>query len=133
MQIKQSYAKLPAQDVDRARAFYAEHFGLEPYAEEHNHLYYDVAGTPLLIFPSSGAASGTHDQFGLIVEDLDAEVARLRSKGVEPEVFPAPPGAEIRDGIMRRGDFMKATWIKDSEGNLLSIAEFPGGSRFRRA
>ena len=131
MGITHSYAKLPAQDPQRARAFYARHFGLEPYNEVHGHLYYDVAGTPLLIFPSSGSPSGTHDQLGLIVDDLDAEVARLRSEGVVFEEYPAPPGATVRDGIMDRG-VMKAGWFKDSEGNLVSIAEFAGGSPFRR-
>jgi catechol 2,3-dioxygenase-like lactoylglutathione lyase family enzyme len=131
MAVTHSYAKLPAQDPARAREFYATHFGLEPYGENHGHLYYDVAGTPLLIFPSSGSPSGTHDQFGFVVEDLDAEAARLRSEGVAFEEFPAPPGATVRDGIMDRG-VMKAGWFRDSEGNLISIAEFSQGSPLQR-
>lgn len=131
MAVTHSYAKLPAQDTQRAREFYATHFGLEPFGESHGHLYYDVAGTPLLIFPSSGSPSGTHDQFGFVVDDLDAEVARLRSEGVVFEEFPAPPGATVRDGIMDRG-VMKAGWFRDSEGNLISIAEFAQGSPLRR-
>jgi catechol 2,3-dioxygenase-like lactoylglutathione lyase family enzyme len=131
MAITHAYAKLPAQDTARAREFYARHFGLEPFGESHGHLYYDVAGTPLLIFPSSGSPSGTHDQFGFVVDDLDAEVARLRAEGVEFEVVPGPPGATMRDGIMDRGT-MKAGWFKDSEGNLISIAEFAEGSPLRR-
>lgn len=131
MSVTHAYAKLPAQDPQRARAFYAAHFGLEPFGESHGHLYYDVAGTPLLVFPSSGAPSGDHDQFGFVVDDLDAEVARLRSEGVVFEEFPAPPGAAVRDGIIDRGA-MKAGWFKDSEGNLISIAEFAQGSPLRR-
>lgn len=131
MALGHAYAKLPAQDPQRAREFYARHFGLEPYNEVHGHLYYDVAGTPLLIFPTSGAPSGDHDQFGLVVDDLDAEVARLRAEGIELERFPEPPGATMRDGVMDRG-VMKACWIKDSEGNLISIAQFEHGSPFRR-
>jgi catechol 2,3-dioxygenase-like lactoylglutathione lyase family enzyme len=131
MAITDAYAKLPAQDVERARAFYAKHFGLEPFGERHGHLYYDVAGTPLLIFPSTGSPSGTHDQLGLVVDDLDAEAERLRANGVQFEEFPGPPDATIRDGIIDRG-FMKAGWFKDSEGNLISIAEFAEGSPLRR-
>lgn len=124
-----AYAKLPAEDPDRARSFYAEKIGLTPFAEVHRHLYYRVAGTNLIVFPSTGSPSGTHDQLGLIVEDLEAEIARLRARGVVFETFPAPPGATVRDGITDMGA-VKAAWFKDSEGNLVSIAEFASGSPF---
>src|SRR5581483_10223220 len=83
MTIKHVFAKLPAQDSARARQFYSEHFGFEPHREVHGHLTYDIAGVELVIFPSSGKPSGDHDQFGLIVDDLEAELARLKSEGVE--------------------------------------------------
>lgn len=127
----QLYGKLPAKDVHRARAFFAQRLGLEPFGERDNHLYYEVGGAHFIIFPSTGAPSGTHDQLGLVVDDLEREVARLRSKGVVFEEYPALPGAEMRDGIMRRGH-MKAAWFKDTEGNLISIAEFAAGSPFTR-
>jgi steroid delta-isomerase-like uncharacterized protein len=125
----QLYGKLPAQDIRRARAFYADKVGLEPFGEHDNHLYYQVGGGYFILYPSTGAPSGTHDQLGLVVDDLDVVVARLRSNGVVFEEYPAPPGAEMRNGIMDRGR-IKAAWFKDSEGNLLSIAEFAAGSPF---
>jgi predicted enzyme related to lactoylglutathione lyase len=123
MTITRSYAKLPAQDSARARAFWSEHFGLEPQREMHGHLTYDAFGTELVVFPSSGAPSGDHDQFGLATDDIEAEVERLRSEGVQFEEFPAPPGAEVRDGVMY-GPGVTAAWFKDSEGNLISLAQF---------
>jgi hypothetical protein len=110
--LSQSYAKLPARDVERARAFYADKLNLSPFGED-----------------SSGAASGTHDQIGFVVEDVEATVARLRSNGVIFEEYEPPPGASATDGIMDFGG-VKAAWFKDSEGNLLSIVEFAGGSPF---
>jgi catechol 2,3-dioxygenase-like lactoylglutathione lyase family enzyme len=85
------YGKLPAQDVERARAFYAEKLGLTPYGENHQHLYYSVAGGNFIIFPSTGQPSGTHDQLGLVVEDVGAEVKRLKSRDVIFETYPPPP------------------------------------------
>jgi catechol 2,3-dioxygenase-like lactoylglutathione lyase family enzyme len=123
------YGKLPAQDVERARAFYAEKLGLVPFGERHRHLYYRVDGASFLVFPSSGAPSGSHDQLGLVVADLEAEVRRLKARGVVFESYPPPPGAEVRDEITDMGA-VKAAWFKDSEGNLVSIAEFPNGSPF---
>lgn len=124
-----AYAKLPAQDVARARSFYSEKLGLLPFAEVHNHLYYDVAGVHFIVFPSSGAPSGTHDQLGLVVADVKAEVERLKSRGVEFEAYPPPPGATIKGEVMDLGA-VRAAWFKDSEGNLISVAEFPAGSPF---
>ena len=125
----EAYGKLPAQNVARAKAFYADKLGLAPYREHGDHLYYEVGGTTFIVFPSAGAPSGTHDQLGLIVDDMESVVARLRSAGVTFETYPSPPGASMKNGIMDRGS-MKAAWFKDSEGNLLSIAEFSQGSAF---
>ncbi len=120
--INDVYGKLPAQNIERARAFYAEKLGLRPYREHANHLYYEVGGTTFIIFPSAGAPSGTHDQFGLIVDDVESTVARLQSKGVTFQEYPAPPGASMKHGIMDRGS-MKAAWFKDTEGNYLCLHE----------
>jgi catechol 2,3-dioxygenase-like lactoylglutathione lyase family enzyme len=129
--ITQIYAKLPAQDVERARRFYVDKLRLEPYGERHNHLYYELAGATFIIFPSTGKASGTHDQLGLVVEDVEAEVARLKALGVAFETYPPPPGATMSDAIVDMGQ-LKAAWFKDSEGNLVSLAEFRSGSPLQR-
>jgi hypothetical protein len=82
-----------------------------------------------MLYPSSGAASGTHDQLGFVVENVESTVATLRSSGVLFEEYEPPPGAGATDGIMDCGG-VKSAWFKDSEGNLLSIVEFAGGSPF---
>jgi catechol 2,3-dioxygenase-like lactoylglutathione lyase family enzyme len=127
--LSQSYAKLPARDVERARAFYADKLKLSPFGEDSSHLFYELEGSHFMVYPSSGVASGTHDQIGFVVEDVEATVARLRSNGVIFEEYEPPPGASATDGIMDFGG-VKAAWFKDSEGNLLSIVEFAGGSPF---
>jgi len=126
--LSQSYAKLPARDVERARAFYADKLNLSPFGEDSGHLFYEVGGSHFMVYPSGGAASGTHDQIGFLVEDVEATVARLRSNGVIFEEY-EPPGASVTDGIMDFGG-VKAAWFKDSEGNQLSVVEFAGGSPF---
>ena len=120
-----SYAKLPAQDVDRARSFYRDVLGFEPVREHQGHLFYECGGSSFLVFPSSGSSSGTHDQLGFAVDDVEATAAELRARGVELETYGAPPGCTFRDGIMDYGS-VKAAWFKDSEGNLLSVAQFVG-------
>lgn len=127
--LNQAYAKLPARDVERARAFYADKLGLTPFGERDGHLFYEIEGSHFMVYPSSGAASGTHDQIGFAVEEVESMVATLRSNGVVFEEYEPPPGASATDGIIDFGG-VKAAWFKDSEGNLLSIVEFAGGSPF---
>jgi len=124
--MNQTYAKLPARDVERARAFYADKLGMTPFGEYNNHLYYELEGSHFMVYPSGGAASGTHDQLGFVVDDLGSTVATLRSNDIVFEEYEPPPGASADDGIMDFGG-VKAAWFKDSEGNLLSVVEFASG------
>jgi catechol 2,3-dioxygenase-like lactoylglutathione lyase family enzyme len=123
-------ARLPAQDLDRARAFYAEKLGLEPVDERPGGLLYRVGGSEFALFQSSGRASGEHTQMGFEVEDIDAAVAELKARGVVFEVVEAP-GLRTRDGIADiEGNYPskgttgeRAGWFRDSEGNLLGIGQ----------
>ncbi len=99
--VTHAYGKLPAKDVGRARAFYAENLGLTPFGEFAENLLYEAGGSTFIIFLSKGAPSGTHDQLGLVVDDLDSVVARLRAKGVTFEEYPAPPGATMTNDYER--------------------------------
>jgi catechol 2,3-dioxygenase-like lactoylglutathione lyase family enzyme len=131
LNIRQVFAKLPAQDVERARSFYRRTFGLEPYGEHNNHLHYEIDGGYFIIFPSRGNPSGSHDQLGFVVDDVEAAVAELRSRGVELEDYEPPAHATKHDGITDFGA-VKAAWLKDSEGNLISVGQFTNGSPFAR-
>src|SRR3712207_8014186 len=90
--LSQSYAKLPARDVERARAFYVDKLNLSPFGEYDSHLFYELGGSHFMVYPSSGAASGTHDQIGFVVEDVESMVATLRSNGVIFEEYEPPLG-----------------------------------------
>jgi catechol 2,3-dioxygenase-like lactoylglutathione lyase family enzyme len=118
LQAQLAYAKLPAQDMERARRFYDEKLGLRPF-EEHDsqHLFYDVGGARFLVFQSAGQPSGTHDQLGFVVDDLRARVDELKERGVSFENFEFTV-----DNIADFGR-VRAAWFKDSEGNLLNLIE----------
>ena len=122
--------RLPAQDLDRARAFYAERLGLEPVDERPGGLLYRVAGGEFALFLSAGQASGGHTQMGFEVADLEATVAELRARGIVFEEYDAP-GLRTRDGIAEiEGNYPskgaigeRGAWFRDSEGNLLGIGQ----------
>ena len=83
-------SRLPAQDLDRARAFYAERLGLEPAEEREGGLRYVCAAGEFALFESAGAASGEHTQMSWEVEDIEATVRELRSRGVVFEAYDVP-------------------------------------------
>jgi catechol 2,3-dioxygenase-like lactoylglutathione lyase family enzyme len=72
--------RLPAQDLERARAFYAEKLGLEPTEEREGGLRYVCAGGEFGLFESAGAAAGNHTQMGWEVDDIEATVRELRGE-----------------------------------------------------
>lgn len=56
-----------------------------------------------------------------MADDVDAEVARLRAAGVVFEEYDLP-GLKTENGIAT-GDQERAAWFKDSEGNILCVAQ----------
>jgi catechol 2,3-dioxygenase-like lactoylglutathione lyase family enzyme len=91
--------RLPAQDLERARRFYAEKLGLHPVEERDSGLRYRCGSTLFALFASAGQPSGTHTQVGWKVDDIEATVAELRGRGLEFERYDFP-GLETRDGIL---------------------------------
>lgn len=123
--------RLPAQDLDRARAFYAEKLGLHPAEERPGGLLYHSAGGSFALFASAGAPSGSHTQMGWDVDDIEAVVAELRSRGLVFEEYDLPWRSV--DGIVTvpgnypsKGTGERAVWFHDSEGNLIGIGQRVG-------
>lgn len=121
--------RLPAQDLKRARTFYAKKLGLEPAEERPGGLLYRCGRGSFALFQSAGAATGTHTQMGWEVADIEAAVAALRSRGVVFEEYDLP-GLTTVNGIAQiagnypsKGRGEKGAWFKDSEGNLLGIGQ----------
>jgi len=57
-------ARIPVQDLQRARAFYAEKLDLEASEERPGGLLYRCGEGEFALFESAGAASGDHTQMG---------------------------------------------------------------------
>ena len=115
------YATIPAQNLERAKSFYADKLGLKPQEEGPEGLRYRCGEGGFLLFESSGEPSGTHTQLGWDVDDIEASVATLRENGVVFEEYDMP-GFKTVNGIAEiAGE--KGAWFKDSEGNLLALGE----------
>jgi catechol 2,3-dioxygenase-like lactoylglutathione lyase family enzyme len=122
--------RLPAQDLVRARRFYADSLGLEPIEERPGGLRYEGAVGSFSLFESTGRPSGEHTQLAFDVDHLDETVRELRQRGVRFEEVDLP-GLRTIDGIAEvDGNYPstgasgeRAAWFRDSEGNLLGIGQ----------
>ena len=90
--------RLPAQDLERARRWYADKLALEPVEEREGGLRYQCGGVSFALFESVGKPSGAHTQMGWEVADIDAVAAELRARGVVFEEYDLP-GLVTVDGI----------------------------------
>jgi catechol 2,3-dioxygenase-like lactoylglutathione lyase family enzyme len=118
-------ARIPTQDLARARRWYAEKLGLEPVEEREGGLRYEGATGVFCLFASAGVSDGSFTQMSFSVDDIEAAVAALRARGV---VFEEYEGAvngimDIEGNYPSKGRAERAAWFRDSEGNMLGIGE----------
>jgi predicted enzyme related to lactoylglutathione lyase len=122
-------ANIPAADIERAKAFYADKLGLTPVAEPFpGYLQYETAGgTPFNVYQTEYAGIAGHTIAQFHVSDVEHEVRDLKAKGVAFEVYEDMPGVEWQGEVAVMSGMGKAAWFKDSEGNILCVDEAPRG------
>jgi len=132
LKFNRSMATIPTQDIKRARLFYEQKLGLTPREEgQDGSVEYQTGDTTFLLFPSMGKASGDHTQLGLDVEDIKATADELKSRGVTLEEYDYPD-FKTNQGIVDLPDGSQGAWFKDTEGNLIALAQrVPATTRAR--
>src|SRR5262245_58820199 len=73
--------RLPAKDLNRARAFYSEKLGLEPVEQREGGLRYVCGAGEFAIFVSAGVQSGTHTQMTWEVDNIEATDTAFEIRG----------------------------------------------------
>jgi len=116
------YAYLPAKDVARARRFYEGTLGFRPKQELAGGVVYEFGEkTSCFLYPTPNAGTSLASQAFWQVDDVEREVAELRTRGVTFENYDMP-GEKSPSGVVTAGG-AKAAWFKDSEGNVLAIVQ----------
>jgi catechol 2,3-dioxygenase-like lactoylglutathione lyase family enzyme len=115
------HATLPAKDMNRAKQFYAEKLGMNPSTESPAGAIYQCKDSWFLLFPSAGASTGQFTQGGWETNNVEVEVAELKSRGVTFEEYDLPNFKTV-NSVATMGS-NRAAWFKDSEGNLLGIVQ----------
>jgi predicted enzyme related to lactoylglutathione lyase len=117
-------AVLASRDSERARDFYERVLGLETEQMAGAPGYFMVLagnGTRFLVYPTE-APMGGNTVAGFLVDDLEPIVQELRDRGLTFEEYDMP-GMKTVNGIADMGSMGRSAWFRDSEGNILSIAQ----------
>jgi predicted enzyme related to lactoylglutathione lyase len=114
-------AYIPASNIARARKFYEEIVGLQPKEEYAGGVIYECGGASVFMYPTPNGGTSKASQAFWQVNDVEAEVAELESRGVKFEEYDMP-GLTMKNNVVTAGG-AKTAWFKDTEGNILAISQ----------
>jgi catechol 2,3-dioxygenase-like lactoylglutathione lyase family enzyme len=114
-------AMIPATDMTRARAFYADTLGLKVVREDPEGVEFESGGVRFAVYPTRMTAGSEATVAGWNVEDLDAEMKDLRARGITFEEYDVEDIKTV-DGVLDlEGE--RAAWFRDPDGNVLAVAQ----------
>jgi catechol-2,3-dioxygenase len=114
---------LLATDLGVAKEFYGERIGLEVLIETDQFLTFKAGGdSRLVVTASTSGTSEEQTKASWRVDDVAAEVAHLRSRGVEVVEYDSP-GLKTVDGVADVG-FALSAWFVDPSGNNIGLLQF---------
>ena len=105
-----------------AEAFYTDILGLERKGTSDGALVFNVGGGDLRISPVPSLTPSEHTVLGFEVDDVEAVIAGLAERGVDFVRFDGFPHEE--SGLLTTPDGSRVAWIRDPDGNLLSIVQY---------
>jgi len=119
-----AFSGFSADDIGRAKAFYADTLGVDVTEENGMLTLKFPGGHTVLIYPKDDHQPATFTVLNFEVDDIDAAADRLIGAGVTFEQYGETAGQDER-GIAR-GYGPPIAWFKDPAGNILSIIQTAG-------
>jgi catechol 2,3-dioxygenase-like lactoylglutathione lyase family enzyme len=116
-------AMIPAADLARARAFYVDTLGFKPITDQTEGVQFESGGVRFDIYPTRAGTGSGATVAGWLVDDVEAEMEDLRSRGITFEEYDLPDLKTV-NGLAEIQGF-RGGWFKDSEGNILAVVEEP--------
>ncbi len=115
-----AFSGFAVDDIEAAKKFYGETLGLKT-SEQYGLLTLHLAGgRDTLVYPKPDHTPATYTILNFQVDDIDAAVDELISRGVELEKYEGL--GQDEKGINRAGGPYIA-WFKDPAGNILAVLE----------
>jgi catechol 2,3-dioxygenase-like lactoylglutathione lyase family enzyme len=114
-----AFSGFAAPDIEALEPFYRDKLGIRT-SVENGLLTLHLAGgeRPTLVYPKPDFEPATYTVLNFQVEDIDAVVDELSSRGVEFEKY---EGFDQDEKGIARGNGPDIAWFKDPVGNILSV------------
>jgi predicted enzyme related to lactoylglutathione lyase len=111
-------------DTDEAKRFYGETLGVEMEVldEENGVMALKLSGGDVFVYRKPDFEPATYTILNFEVDDIDAAVDGLTSRGIEFERY---EGFEQDEKAIARGPGPAIAWFKDPAGNILSVLQQP--------
>jgi catechol 2,3-dioxygenase-like lactoylglutathione lyase family enzyme len=109
-------------NLPAAERFYGDVLGLTLKSRSDGAAVFDVGGADLRVSPVAQLEPSGHTVVGFQVADLKSVMAGLSVKGVAWERIPGMP--HDSSGALRTPGGSTVVWLRDPDGNLLSIVQF---------
>ena len=115
-----AFSGFATNDLEAAQRFYGDTLGLDVEVwDEGNLLALHLAGgRDTLIYNKPDFTPATYTILNFPVDDVDAAVTELESRGVTFERY---DGFDQDEHAIARGDGPEIAWFKDPAGNILSV------------
>jgi catechol 2,3-dioxygenase-like lactoylglutathione lyase family enzyme len=119
-------AVIPVSNLEAAIQFYEGKLGLPLEARveslpQNREARFKVGETAFSAYESVGAGQSRATLMAFEVDDVEATVEDMRSRGVAFEEYDLPE-LKTKDGIAEMGD-EKGAWFKDPDGNILAVVQ----------
>jgi predicted enzyme related to lactoylglutathione lyase len=114
---------LPAEDLDRALAFYTDVLGLQAATDKRlGFVIFKAGKNSRLMIYKRGRSTAEHTALHFTVPDLEATAKELTTKGIKLEQYDFP-GLKTNDlGIAEYGGTTHV-WFVDPEGNIVTVVQ----------
>ena len=116
-----AFSGFSVDDIGAAKRFYGDTLGLNVTEEEMGLLGLHIAGgTEIMVYPKENHEPATFTILNFPVDDIDAAVDDLTTKGVAFERY---DGFEQDEKGIARDGGPQIAWFKDPAGNILSVLQ----------
>jgi len=117
------FSGFSVDDIDRARAFYAETLGMTVTENAMGFLNLHLAsGAVILIYTKPNHSPASFTILNFEVDDVDDTVNDLNARGVVTKIYDNDTIPTDENGIAR-GMGPTIAWFTDPAGNVLSVLE----------
>jgi predicted enzyme related to lactoylglutathione lyase len=120
-----AYSGFAVDDIDKAAQFYGETLGLKVERDEMGVFTLHLAGDrPTLVYPKPDFVPATYTILNFEVDDVDAAIDELSSRGVEFERY--EDFEQDEKGVARglaAGEGPDIAWFTDPAGNIIAVMQ----------